>query len=62
MFNELVVALITGIIIFTYSLVIRSLRLRGLSAFIVTVVFMLFIMLILFIIILGNLYINGILV
>ena len=30
MFNELVVALITGIIIFTYSLVIRSLRLRGL--------------------------------
>ncbi|HCY53428.1 hypothetical protein SAMN04487759_11227 [Kandleria vitulina] len=62
MFNELVVALITGIIIFTYSLVIRSLRLRGLSAFIVTVVFMLFIMLILFIIILGDLYINGILV
>lgn len=61
MFNELVVALITGIIIFTYSLVIRSLRLRGLSAFIVTVVFMLFIMLILFIIILGDLYINGIL-
>jgi hypothetical protein len=33
-----------------------------LSAFIVTVVFMLFIMLILFIIILGDLYINGILV
>ncbi|HAD22532.1 MAG TPA: hypothetical protein DCF47_00245 [Kandleria vitulina] len=62
MFNELVVALITGIIVFTYSLVIRSLRLRGLSAFIVTVVFMLFIMLILFIIILGDLYINGILV
>ncbi|SDL34755.1 hypothetical protein SAMN05216520_10467 [Kandleria vitulina] len=62
MFNELVVALITGIIIFTYSLVIRSLRLRGLSAFIVTVVFMLFIMLILFIIILGDLYINGIFV
>lgn len=62
MFNELVVALITGIIVFTYSIVIRSLRLRGLSAFIVTVVFMLFIMLILFIIILGNLYINGILV
>ncbi|SEI94882.1 hypothetical protein SAMN05216514_10683 [Kandleria vitulina] len=62
MFNELVVALITGIIVFTYSLVIRSLRLRGLSAFIVTVVFMLFIMLILFIIILGDLYINGIFV
>lgn len=62
MFNALVVALITGIIIFTYSLVIRSLRLRGLSAFIVTVVFMLFIMLILFIIILGDLYINGIFV
>ena len=62
MFNEFVVALITGIIIFTYSLVIRSLRLRGLSAFIVTVVFMLFIMLILFIIILGDLYINGIFV
>lgn len=62
MFNELVVALITGIIIFTYSLVIRSLRLRGLTAFIVTVVFMLFIMLILFIIILGDLYINGIFV
>jgi hypothetical protein len=33
-----------------------------LSAFIVTVVFMLFIMLILFIIILGDLYINGIFV
>lgn len=62
MFNELVVALITGIIVFTYSLVIRSLHLRGLSAFIVTVVFMLFILLILFIIILGDLYINGILV